>query len=195
MKKLLTIVLVLMLTGCATASKVSKVSSGENALGERLTVTLEGAWNQIKAPGMGPAQIWTMEGLPIDQLLIYTGLKDGEAIHATSSSAHSKNFTFRSSMEPDEIVALFEGMLTRDGSSFKLLKLEPSNFGGTTGFHFEYSLTRKIDSVRLSGMGYGAINKGELFAMVYQAPRLTFFTRHKNSIEQIALSARIKSAN
>lgn len=192
MKKLWVVVMVLMLTGCVSASRVAP---GENTLGERLKVTLDGAWNQIKAPGMGPAQIWTMEGLPIDQLLIYTGLKDGEAVHATNSGTNSKskNFNFRSSMESDEIVALFAGMLTRDGSNFKLTRLEPSKFCEANGFRFEYNLTRKVDNVQLSGIGYGAISKSELFAIIYQAPRLTFFSRHKSSIEQIALSARIGS--
>ena len=181
----------LALTGCATATTVKP---GQNALGDRLTVTLDSAWNQIKAPGMGPAQLWTMEGLPIDQLLIYTGLKNGEPIHAISSGSNTKSrsFSFRSDMEADEIVSLFEGMLTRDGSSFKLLKLEPADFGGLKGFHFEYSLIRRVDNVRLSGMGYGSVSRGGLFALLYQAPQLTFFPRYRSTIEQIALSARIK---
>jgi hypothetical protein len=192
MKKLLVVILVLFLTGCVTTSKVN---TGENTLGGRLVVKLEGPWNQINAPGMGPAQIWTMEGLPIDQLLIYTGLKDGEAIHDESSAgkAKAKSFKFRSSMEPDEIVALFEGMFTRDGSVFKLLKLKPADFAGSKGFYFEYSLTRKSDNVTLLGLGYGSQNKGELFAMVYQAPRLTFFSRYQSTIDKIAQSAFIKA--
>jgi len=96
-------------------------------------------------------------------------------------------------MQPDEIVALFEGMLTRDGSEFKLVKLEPAVFGGVKGFRFEYAVTRKTDNVVLLGIGYSAVSKGELFALVYQAPRLTFFSRHKHRVEQIARSARVKA--
>ena len=135
-----------------------------------------------------------MEGLPIDQLRLYSGLKDGQAIHATafgSADAQRKTFNFRSGMQPDEIAALFEGMLTRDGSRYKLLKLEPATFGGGKGFRFEYSLTRKIDNVELSGIGYATVNKGELFAIVYQAPRLGFFPRHVGRVEQMARSARV----
>ncbi|HUO43694.1 MAG TPA: hypothetical protein VMT94_02130 [Burkholderiales bacterium] len=192
MKRLL---IILLMGGLVSCASVGKVETGENTLGERMTVNLDGAWNQIKAPGLGPAQIWTMEGLPIDQLLIYTGLKDGEAITSKNSASGGKmkNLDFRASMTPDEIVSLFEGMLTRDGSSFKLLKLEPANFGGLKkGFHFEFSLIRKVDNTQLLGMGYGAVSQGELFAMLYQAPRLSFFPRYRGKVEQIALSARIK---
>lgn len=193
MKKLVLVLLIPVLAGCAAAIKME---SGQQSVGERLVVNLDGPWNQIKVPGMGPAQTWTMEGLPIDQLLLYSGLKDGEAIHAERAygSSPQKSFQFRSLMQPDEIVSLFEGMLTRDGSKFKLVKLEPTVFGGGKGFRFEYQLTRKIDNVQLLGVGYGTVSKGELFALVYQAPRLTFFSRHQARVEQMAKSARIKAS-
>jgi hypothetical protein len=181
-----------LVSGCAA---VSKVESGERTVGERLVFMLEGAWNHVSAPGMGPAQVWTMEGLPVDQLLIYSGIKDGETVHSTSGGGQQqKNFAFRAGMQPDEIVAMFEGMMTRDGSSFKLMKLEPHAFGGK-GFRFEYSLTRRVDHVQLSGIGYGNVSKGELFALLYAAPRLEFFPRHRARVEDIARSVRVKDPN
>ena len=44
-----------------------------------------------------------------------------------------------------------------------------------------------------SGVGYGTVSKGELFALLYAAPRLGFFPRHKDKVEQIARSARDQS--
>lgn len=174
---------------CAT---VEKMETGERSVGERLAFTLEGPWNRVNAPGMGPAQVWTMEGLPIDQLLVYAGIKNEGLVHATGGGSSAKNFAFRSGMQPDEIVALFEGMLTRDGSQFKLGRLEPASFGGERGFRFEYQVVRRVDSAQLSGVGYGAVSKGELFALLYHAPRLSFFPRHRERVEQIARSARVK---
>ena len=196
MKKLLLSLCVLMLAACAS---VQKIESGDRTLGERFTVTLEGDWNQVKAPNIGPpdTETWTMEGLPIDQMLIYTGLKNGQAIHAVRQNANSstpapKNFEFRSTMQPDEIAGLFEGMLTRDGSAFKLVKLEPTTFAGGKGFRFDYALTRKVDHVQLAGFGYAIVDKDMLYAVIYHAPRLVFFERHKTRVEQIAKSARLK---
>src|SRR5439155_22059362 len=114
---------VLALAGCA--APVAKLDSGEQSAGERLFVTLKGPWNRVDTPGVPPtrvwfgppAQVWTMEGLTIDQLLIYSGIKDQELIHpANPASSGRKNFAFRSTMQPDEIVGLYEGMFTRDGS-------------------------------------------------------------------------------
>lgn len=189
MKKLLAVMMALLLTGCVS---VAKVETGERVVGERMQVSIEGAWNHISYPGSGPAEIWTMEGTAVDQLLLFSGIKDGQAIHSTVGGGDKKNFEFRSTMQPDEIAALFEGTLTRDGSRYRLVKLEPMMFSGQNGFRFEYTLVRKIDSVQLSGVGYAAVSRGELFAIVYMAPRLVFYPRQIARVEQVGKSMRIK---
>lgn len=190
LKKIAVWIMVLALTACATATKID---SGARDI-DGLRLVLDGAWNEISAPNMnGPhRQTWTMEGLPVDQLLIYSGLKAGEEIHPdTQVGGSTKVFKFKPDMQPDQIVALFEGMLTRDGSTFKLLKLEPAPFGGGKGFRFEYNLTRKSDNVELSGLAGAVVNKGQLFAVVYQAPRLVFYPRHRENVDRIIQSARL----
>jgi hypothetical protein len=188
MKKLHLVLLALVLTGCAS---VNKMQTGQQNIGDRLVVTLEGAWNHVNTPAMGPGQVWTMEGLPVDQLRVYAGVKDGEPI--ASAAGKDQAINFRSSMQPEDIVTMFESMLTRGGSTFKLDKLEPWTFGGEKGFRFEFTFTRKVDGVINSGVGYGTVSKGELFTLLYAAPRLGFFPRHKDNVEQIARSARFKS--
>ncbi len=187
-RRLSAAILLAVLAGCAS---IAKVETGPRTIGERLTVQIDGPWNQVNAPGLGPAIIWTMEGLPVDQLMIYTGVRDGAAINATPRGS-TKSFNFRATMEPEEIEAMFEAMLTQDGSSMKLTKLEPAPFGGQRGYRFEFDLVRKKDNVHIAGIAYGAISKRELFAIVYVAPRLTFFPRHVASVVKIAESARIK---
>lgn len=190
MKLALYFILAATLAGCATR-QVTKIESGDQVIGERLQVKVTGPWNHFSSPLLAPAEAWTMEGLPIDQLLIYSGVKDGEPIHPISSGTGGKSFNFRSNMQPDEIVAMFEGALTRDGSTFKLAKLEPSSFAGTKGLRFEYAIVRKIDGVPLSGVGFAGVSNGELFAMLYSAPRMGFFPRHQQRVEEIAKTAKV----
>jgi len=192
MRILLAAILVAGIAGCAT-TQITKVESGERVVGERLEIKVDGAWNLINTPLLAPAQAWTMEGLPIDQLLIYSGVKDGEAIRPQAGGAAPTSVNFRSSMQPDEIVAMFEAALTRDGSTFKLAKLEPSSFAGAKGLRFEYAVVRKFDNVQLSGVGFAAVRDGELFAMVYSAPRLGFFPRHQQRVEDIARTAKLRA--
>jgi len=168
------------------------VDTGSKTVGERMVLKPEVAWNEL--PGNRPAHLWTMEGLPIDQLFIYSGIKDGEAIDAVGNSSNAKHFRFRSSMQADEIASLFEGLLTRNGSTFELTRLEPASFGGGKGFRFEYTLLRKADNVPLSGVGFATVDGGQLFAIVYNAPRMTFFPRYEAKVAQLAQSVRILPA-
>lgn len=178
---------ILALIGCAS---VRKVESGQNKIGEHLTLQLSGPWNHLDLGFNSPAKIWTMEGIAVDELIIYPGLRDGATVFEDARDK-KRNLLFSSRMPTEEIVSMFESMLTRNDSSFKLLKVEPYPFGGKKGFRFDYELIRKIDGVQLRGSGFGAVDKGQLFAMIYHAPRLTFYPRHRERIEEIAGSATI----
>lgn len=180
----------LVAAGCA---QVSHVATGEVTLRDRLTVTVDKAWNQFER-GLGDnTPTWTQDGITVDALRFYAGLKDGELIAPTPSEPKgTKPLAFKSGMQPAEIVGLVEAAYTRDGSSFQLDRLAPQPFAGQPGFRFEFNAVRKYDEVRLKGIGWGAVRNGELFLITYTAPRLSFFDRHIASAEAIAKSARIK---
>ena len=193
MRRLLLVLLAFELAGCAVVPKMEKVDSGQQNVGARLELTLDGAWNHFQSAQIAPARVWTMEGLPVDELRVFAGVKPGEAIDAGAPEvAGTKKIEFRSGMHADEIVAMFEGLYTKGGSTFKLDKLEPWSFGGEKGFRFEFTFTRKVDGVVNLGVGYGTVSKDELFALLYFAPRLGFFPRNKDKVEDIARSARLK---
>lgn len=181
----------LVLAGCAA---VSKVASGEAVVRDRLAVTVDLPWNQFDRGLNNDTPTWTHEGITVDALQFYVGIKDGGLIAPTPTDGKGvAPLAFKSAMQPAEIVALFQGLLTRDGSSFTLDKLEPAEFLGQRGFRFEYSLVRKFDDVRLLGVAWGAVRNGELFVIHYSAPRLGFFPRYVGEAEKVARSARVKS--
>jgi hypothetical protein len=176
------------LAGCAS---VVKVGPGDTVVADRVAVSIDGAWNQLNLPGSATAATWTQDGITLDLLQFYVALKDGDAL-APAASKEQRPLTFKASMQPHEIVALFQGLYTRDGSTFSLDKLEPAEFLGNNGFRFRYTLVRKADDVRVSGVAWGAVRNNELYAMTFTAPRLGFFVRHEKRVEQIAKSARLK---
>ena len=188
--RLSTLLLALALAGCAA---VSKVNTGETLVRNRLSVTVDTAWNQFER-GMGDnTPTWTVEGITVDALQFYVGIKDGEPIAATPNNGKGVlPLKFHANMQPADIVALYQGLFTRDGSSFTLDKLEPAEFVGTRGFRFEYSLTRKVDDVRLRGVAYAAVRNGELFVINYSAPRLAFFPKYAAQVEALARTAKVK---
>lgn len=189
--RLAVLTLALALAGCAA---VSKVATGEALVGERMTLKLDTAWNQFDRGFGNNVPTWTVEGVTIDALQFYVGVKDGQPIAQLLAGAKSqKPLNFRAAMQPAEVVSLYEALLTRDGSSFQLDKLEPADFLGGKGFRFEYSLNRKIDDVPMRGLAYGAVRNGELFVIHYSAPRLVFFPRYQPRVEALVRSAQLRS--
>jgi hypothetical protein len=186
------LMLFLFLSGCAPTIKM--VEPGERVAGERMVIALQDHWNHFDSSGFKPAEVWTMEGANIDELLLYSGLKDGQALYTENGAREDRKklALFQSSMQTEAVVALFERLLTRDGSIFKLIRLEPYPFGGKKGFRFEYERIRNADHLQQQGIGFGAIDRGELFALLYHAPRLAFFPRHRKRFEDLAKNVTIR---
>ena len=175
--------------GCA---QMANVASGEVVLKDRLAVQVDRPWNQFERGLADNTMTWTRDGVTVDSLRFYIGLKDGELIAPTPAEPKGQRpLAFRASMQAAEVVELFEGLYSRGGSSFKLEKLSPDTFVGTPGFRFEFTALRKADDVRLRGVGWGAVRNGELFAITFTAPRLAFFPQHAPSAEAVARSARV----
>lgn len=177
------------LAGCA---QLSHVASGDVTIKQRLVVTVDRPWNQFDRVAGDATPTWTQEGINVDTLRFHVGLKDGDLIAPTPPEPKGqKPLAFRATMQPNEVVALFEAYYSRGGSSFTLDKVSPSTFIGQNGFMFEFSSIRKSDEVRLRGVGWGAVRNGELFVITYTAPRLAFFPRGVVSATAIAKSARV----
>ncbi len=189
-RRLLMAAVAALAAGCA---QITHVATGDTVVRERLTVTVDKAWNQFPN-GLGEGiPTWTQDGVTVDALRFYVGLKDGALLAPTPSAPKgTKPLAFASSMQTADIVGLFEALYSRGGSQFTLDRVEPARFAGQPGFRFEFSSIRKLDEVRLKGIAWGAVHQGELFVVTYTAPRLGFFDRHVKSAEAIAASARIR---
>jgi len=191
MRRVLVLTVSALVAGCAA---IAKVEPGEQVVADRLVVDLDGPWNRFTRGVDVPT--WTVEGFTVDRLQFFVGIKDGQPIAERPKGAKEQRpLTFHASMKAHEIVALFEGLYTQDGSTFTLDRIEPITFIGESGFKYSYTLIRRSDDVRLSGVGYGAVAGGELTVINYSAPRLGFFPRYQARIEKMALGARLRSAS
>jgi hypothetical protein len=183
--------LALWLGGCAN---LTKVDVGEAVVKDNFVVKVDSAWNQFSSLMGSKAINWTKDGLYVDRLQFYVGVADGEEIEGKLNGAKEQRpLTFKASMPPHEIAQVFQNVLTRDGSTFTLGKLDPTTFLGGSGFRMEYSLIRKGDDVQMKGFAYGAVRNNKLYLLHFTAPRLAFFGRNAAAVEQMAQSARLKS--
>lgn len=195
MKKLLaTLALGALLAGCAAITKVE----GDQLVRERMQVKLASAWNRVAPPGSRqPFDTWTQEGIYLDELRMWAGLKSGEAImvapRVASGQEKAKRVpTFTTGMSPDQLVNLFETMYSIDGSLVQVTKVQPADFAGGSGVRFEFAVTRKRDDVQLLGVGWVREQKGEMFAATFVAPKLSFFARLAPKAEAVVKTAQVR---
>lgn len=193
MNKLFVVVLAIVALALAGCAQVVRVNPGEAVIAERIGVPTDAAWNQFGGQfgGSNAAALWTREGLTIDQLNFYVGLKDGDLL-AANPGKDRRPLAFKATMQPHEVVALFEALYTRDGSSFKLDKLAATDFLGQPGWRAQYTVVRKFDDVKLTGSAWATVRNAELFAMTFTAPSVGFYARQIAKVEQVATAARFK---
>ncbi|MEW5892665.1 MAG: hypothetical protein AB1697_05970 [Pseudomonadota bacterium] len=189
MKKLLVLGLSLLLTACAS---VSKVGPGEVSVKDQLSARLDSAWNKVALPNNGKSEFWTTDGVTLDSLVFYVGIAEGEPLAEQAGRQDKQQARFRANMPAHEVVELYGSVISEGGNSFKLDRLAPAVFLGGDGFRFEYTLLRKGDEVELKGVAYGAVRNGKLYLMTFQAPRLHYFKKHLGRVEAVAASLKLR---
>jgi len=195
MKALVALLLALALGACTTISKVE----GEQVVNGRLVVNVSDAWNKVTDPWEGePYDIWTQEGIPLDHLRLWGGVRVGQALVAkpvilfrAPGEKDARSPTFTAGLTPDRLVNLFETLYANEGA-VQVTRVEPTVFAGQKGVRFEFTLARRADDVTLQGVGWLAVHRQELFAATFAAPRLTFYPQLLPMAEAVVRTARIR---
>jgi len=178
----------LVLGGCVA---MVRMGPGTVTVRDAISVSSDGGWNRLDVPG-GGGEVWTSDGLSLDVLTFFVGIKDGEPLAPAPMGSRRVPPAFRAAMLPHQIVELYEASATQDGSTFRLERLAPGAFAGAEGFRFDFSMTRKRDDVALRGIAWGAVVKGKLYLIAFRAPRLHYYAKHLPRAEATARSALIR---
>lgn len=196
MRRLAVLLLAFALAACTTIAKVE----GEQVVNARLAVRVSAAWNKINDPWQNePFDTWTQEGLPLDHLRLWGGVRAGEPLikkpmifFRAAGEKDKRVPTFRPGMPPDKLVTLFEEFYSMMGT-VTVTKVEPATFAGEKGVRFEFTLARRGDDALLRGVGWVATRNNELYAATFVAPQLAFFSRLLPKAEDVVRTARIRS--
>ncbi|MEN9539200.1 MAG: hypothetical protein RLZZ126_1435 [Pseudomonadota bacterium] len=192
MKKILLTISVVLLSACTSIVKVE----GEQVINQKMVIKLPQAWNKLANPSNQPYEVWTQEGVTLDQLRLWSGVASGAAlanpVQRPASGKEPRKPVFTRGMPLDQIASQFEAVFAVDGSNVTMDKLDPVPFMGQKGLRFEFTVTRQSDGVILKGLGWAAEAKGQLHAVTYTAPRLSFFQRHADSVRALVATATLK---
>jgi hypothetical protein len=195
MRLLLALWLAVFLAACTSIARVE----GDQVVNGKLVVHVPAAWNKVTDPWENePYDIWTQEGIPLDHLRLWGGVKSGKALVAKPTvlfrapgEKDPRYPTFVSGLPPDKLVSLFEALYANEGT-VRITRVQPAVFAGEKGVRFEFTLARRADDLTLNGVGWAAEHKNELYAATFAAPRLTFFPKLLPMAEAVVKTARIR---
>jgi hypothetical protein len=185
----------LVLGACTSIGRVQ----GEQVVNGKLAVNVSGIWNRVESPWDDePYETWTQEGIPLDHLRLWAGVKPGQALMAKpmvffrgADEKDARVPTFRAGLPPDRLVSLFETLYASAGA-VRVTRIDPAPFAGEQGVRFEFTLMRRADDLPMQGVGWAAVHGGELYAATFVAPRLSFFQRLAPMAESVVKTARVR---
>lgn len=192
MKKLIALFVALVLAGCASVVKVE----GQQLVNQKLAVNVPAAWNRIAAHQQ-PYELWTQDGVSLDQLRFWAGVQPGQTLIRVPSTPMGQKAprvpTFEANMSPDQLVSLFEILFAADGSQVRITRVEPGEFAGERGIRFEFSVIKRSTDLQLKGTGWAAVRDNQLYAATFTAPELAFYPRLLPKAQDVVATARIKA--
>lgn len=201
MKHLWIALVALWLAGCASISKME----GEQVVNERLVVQVTSAWNRVDDRLSGdPYVTWTQEGVPLDHLRFWGGVRPGETLMTRpmlflrGDEKAPRLPTFKAGLRPEKLVSLFESLYATAGV-VTVTKVDPTLFAGQKGVRFEFTLVRRRDDLPMRGVAWVAVRRSqaageELYAAAFVAPQLSFYERLLPLAEGVVKTARIRGS-
>ena len=140
----------------------------------------------------GQVETWTIDGEPLDSIIFFAGIADGQPLIVLAQDKGTPLAPFRTAMTPNDIMELFEAMLTRiTGTAIARSRdLRPAKLGSADGFRFEIDYTPK-NEVDHTLSAVGAVADGKLHLIAFQADKLYHYQKYLPEFEQIVTSANL----
>jgi hypothetical protein len=169
------------------------VEPGTGPIGDGMTVSTTLPWVHIVQPFApdGPDQVWTLDGLGLNALLIYGGIEDGNILLKFKGDDKVQPPKFSRGMDGLELQELIGTTVSRalaGGIAVKMLSLAPATFMGAPGFETEFAYPTK-DGLEMLGYASGANIGGELYLLIFVAPRIHYYNKDVAAVRAIAASA------
>lgn len=158
----------------------------------KLLVTPTPEWNRWSARPSKKGEIWTMDGLALNELTFLGGIAPGEPLLKERNKKDEPFPKFNANMLAPDIVAMFEGTMRilLKTSLFTIDNVEPTTFAGKPGVRFNYTFAVQGDELRRKGEARASIVDGKLYLINFQAPAIHYYDAGIESARKVMESAR-----
>ncbi|MGF7146638.1 hypothetical protein FHS96_000247 [Sphingomonas zeicaulis] len=198
MRKGLTVALAMALTVAPVASlsagwKVMTHGVPVAVAKSSMTVTPAVDWNRWSARPSKKGELWTLDGLALNELAFFAGVTEGEALFRERDKKNKPLPKFKSKMLAPDVVQMFEGSMriVLDTALFEIDTVEPAKLSGHDGVRFTYHYTVKADELRRLGEARAAVIGGKLYLVNFQAPAIHYYDANIAEVRAMMDSVKI----
>jgi hypothetical protein len=193
--RLLGVLLIFLLTGCAA---YGLVKPERQTVGGVISVQPGIAWNKVATQNLqGKIEVWTLDGPPLNTLMFFTGVPDGEPLFTVRGQAakQEKPPVFRATMNPLEVQELLEATVARTFQTtiVEAHDLKPTSLASGRAFRFETRMVGR-DEVERDGVFVGTIRNQKLYGAWFQGAKLHYFARYLPEFDNLVASAQLVGA-
>jgi hypothetical protein len=187
------LIALLLVAAPAAANRLISANATVEIVDAVLTVTPAREWNRLSARPGRSAQTWTLDGDALNEVTFYAGIESERPIFREVDRRNRPLPRFSSTMLLTDVPTLLENSyrVGRGVSVFAMERVEPTRFGGQSGVRFHYSFTAE-DEVRRRGEAVGAIFRGKLYLVAYEAPAIHYFDASVEDFRRLIASAMLR---
>ncbi len=158
-----------------------------------LVVTPKTNWNRWTSRPSLVGEIWTLDGVRLNELSFFAGIDDGDTLYYDDGSYNKSMPTYDKDMLQSELVSFFEASnrLILESSQFEIKKVEPAKLAGFAGVRFSYRYAAQGEGIMRSGEAVAAKIDKKLYLVNFAAPEIHYFGREIDSVRQLIASAKI----
>jgi hypothetical protein len=158
-----------------------------------LTVTPKSDWNRWSSRPSKKGEIWTLDGVSLNELSFFAGIEGGEAIYKERNKKDKPLPKFDPKMALPDIVQIFEASnrIILETPLFKVDQVEPAKLAGHNAVRFTYEYTVKDEEVRRKGEARAAVIGGKLYLINFAAPAIHYYDAGVDEARAIMDSAKL----
>jgi len=150
-------------------------------------------WNRWSARPVKQSEVWTRDGVNLNELYFVTGLPAGMTLYKNTQKKERPLPVLSKTLDLTEIPEFFESStrLTLGTSVFEMTSVEPAKMGVHDAVKFEFSYAVEGSPLKRKGLAVGTMVKGQLYLISFVAPETHFFDRDRAEVEAIMASVAI----
>jgi len=174
MKKIISLGLLMLLTGC---NQYTLVKSEQIDM-DGIMLTPTDGWNSV-TKGISPKGIkmWTADGMMLNSIMFFSEIADGKPL--VKADTEEQYPVYAANMLPNEVMELVESTVAKlyNGTISGTGKLKPIKIGTDPGFQFTIDFIGE-DNVPRRLFAAGTTKNEMLYLVTYQATQLYYYDKH-----------------